>query len=110
MEAQQAVKLQVMKEHFHQVSDNLDPGKLVQSTLKEITTSPYLADNLIGAGVGLAVGYVSKKALIGWSGNKLTRFLGVILQFGVANIIARNPKTVRAVGQYVSQHIYNKEK
>jgi len=109
LEAERAINLQLMKNRFRQTSESLSPGKLLQNTLKEITTSPYIADNLLSAGVGLAVGYVSKKAIIGWSANKLARLLGTVLQFGITNIIARNPKTVRAVSQYISQRISPKE-
>ena len=109
LEAERAINLQLMKNRFRQTSESLNPRKLLQNTLKEITTSPYIADNLLSAGVGLAVGYVSKKAIVGWSGNKLARLLGTVLQFGVANIIAQNPKTVRAVGHYISQRISHKE-
>lgn len=109
LEVERAISLQLMKNHFRQTSESLNPGKLLQNTLKEITTSPYIADNLLSAGVGLAVGYVSKKAIVGWSGNKLARLVGTVLQFGVTNIIARNPKTVRAVGQYITQRVSRKE-
>ncbi len=109
LEAEQSLSLQLLKKHFRQATDSLNPAKLVKNTLEEITTSPYLADNLLSAGVGLAAGYISKKAIVGWSGNRLLRFLGIVLQFGVTNIIAQNPKAVKSIGQYVSKNIFHKE-
>lgn len=108
LEAEQSLSLQLLKNHFRQASESLNPAKFVQNTLKDVASSPYVADNLLSAGVGLAAGYVSKKAIVGWSGNRLLRFLGIVLQFGVTNIIAHNPKAVRSIGQYVSKNIFPK--
>lgn len=109
LEAEQAVKLQLLKENFRKTYESLHPAKLLKNTLKDISTSPYLANNLLSAGVGLAAGYASKKALIGGSSNVLRRFLGDILQLGVTNIIAQSPKTIRFLGRYISQRIFHKE-
>lgn len=109
LEAEQAVKLQLLKENFRKTYESLHPAKLLRNTLKGISTSPYLANNLLSAGVGLAAGYASKKALIGGSSNVLRRFLGDILQLGVTNIIAQSPKTIRFLGRYISQRIFHKE-
>ena len=84
LEAEQAAKLKLMKEHFQPA-------------------------NLLSVAVGLAAGYAVKKAITGQSNNKLRKFLGVILQLGIANIIAQNPKTIRSFGQYISNHIFHKE-
>lgn len=109
LEEEREVRLQRMKKCLHQTYESFEPVNLIQNSLKEITTSPYLADNLLSAGVGIAAGYVSKIAFTNRSSNLFSRFLGMVLQFGITNIIAQNPKTVRAVGQYISQRIKRKE-
>ncbi len=110
LEAEQANKLRLMKIQFHLAYENLKPVNLIESTLKEISTSPYLLNNLLSASVGLLTGYVSNKAFTRNSTNKFRKFLGIIMQFGVTNLIAQNPKTMKSLGQYISQHIFNKEK
>ncbi len=109
LEAEQDLKLLLVKYHFHQAYESLKPANLIQNTLKEIAVSPHLANNFLGAGVGLATGYLSKKAVSGQSNNKFRRFLGIIVQFGITNIIARNPKTIQSIGRFVSHHIFHKE-
>lgn len=63
LEAEQALRLQLMKDDFHQVYESLKPANLIHNTLKEVSASPYLINNLLSATVGLAAGYVSKKAI-----------------------------------------------
>jgi len=109
LETEQSAKLMLVKYHFHQAYESLKPANIIHSTLKEITASPYLANNLLSAGVGIAAGYASKKAVVGRSNNKFKRFLGIILQLGITNLIAQNPKTIKVIGQFVS-HIFHKEK
>lgn len=109
LEAEQANKLRLMKIQFHLAYENLKPANLIKNTLKEISASPYLLDNLLSASVGLLTGYVSGKAVTGNSTNKFRKFLGIVMQFGVTNIIAQNPKMMKSFVQYISQRIFTKE-
>jgi len=47
----------------------LKPVNLLKSTLKDITSSPYLIDNILGTTIDLATGYLSKKLVVRASGN-----------------------------------------
>lgn len=109
LEAEQANKLRLMKIQFHLAYENLKPVNLIESTLKEISTSPYLLNNLLSASVGLLTGYVSNKAFTRNSTNKFRKFLGIVMQFGVTNLIAQNPRMMKSFGQFISQRIFNKE-
>ena len=109
MEEEQAFKLQLLKEDFHQVYESLKPANLIKNTLKEVSSSPYLINNLLSASVGLAAGYVSKKAITGRSHNIIIRSLGVLLQFGITNLIAKNPQAIKSFGNFISNHIITKK-
>ncbi|MCG6190950.1 MULTISPECIES: hypothetical protein [Maribellus] len=89
LEAEQAVKLKLMKKQFHLAYESLRPVNLIENTLKEISTSPYLVNNLLNATVGLATGHLLKRVITGESNNKLRRFLGIVMQFGITNITAK---------------------
>ena len=110
LEAEQDVRLSLMKKQFHLAYQSLKPVNLIENTLKEIFSSPYLVNNLLSGTVGLLTGYVSKKAVTGRSKNKLRRFLGIVMQFGITNIIAHNPGKMKLFGQYLSHHIFRKGK
>ncbi len=109
LEAEQAVKLKLMKEQFHLAYENLKPVNLIENTLKDIASSPFLVDNIMVTFIGLLSGYLSQKAVTGKSSTKLRKLFGYILQFGVTNLIAQNPSTIKNFGTYIYQHIFHKK-
>ena len=75
--------------------------KLLKGTLKDIISSPYLIDNILGTTIGLATGYLSKKIVIGASGNIFRKLFGSAMQFGVTNVVAQHPDTIKSLGQAI---------
>lgn len=106
LKVEQEVKEQLLREQFYLVYDSLKPLNLLKSTIKEVTSSPDVLHNLVGTAVGLATGYLSRKIVVRASGNILRKLLGSILQFGVTNIVARNPETIKTVSHFINQHIF----
>ena len=109
LEAEQAVLLIQMKERFFHAYESLKPVNLIENTLKEISSSPFLVNNLLGAVIGLTAGYVSKKAVVRNSHSNARKLFGYILQFGVTNLVAQNPKTIKSFGKYVFRQIFRKK-
>ena len=99
LEAEQAIKGQLLKEQFYLTYESLKPVNLIKSTLNDIATSPYLIDNILGTAMGLASGYLSKRIFVGASGNMIRKLLGSVLQFGVTNVVAQHPDTIKSFGQ-----------
>lgn len=109
LEAEQAVELQQLKEEFYTAYESLKPVNLVKSTLNDITSSPYLIDNIIGTALGLASGYYSKRLVIGASVNRFRKLFGAIVQFGITNVIAKNTNTINSFGRYIFQRFFHKK-
>lgn len=109
LEVEQAVKGQLLKEQFYITYECLKPASLLKGTLKDIATSPYLIDNILGVAVGLATGYLTKKIVVSASGSILRKLIGSVLQFGVTNVIAQNPDAMKSIGQSIFQHIRRKK-
>ena len=109
LEAEQAVKGQLLKEQFYITYESLKPLNLLKNTLKDISSSPYLIDNILGTVMGIATGYFSKKVFIGTSGNMFRKLFGSILQFGVTNAVAQHPDAIKSFGQLIFQHIFRKK-
>ena len=91
---EQAMAGQLVKEEFH---------GLLKSATKSVATSPYLIENIINTGVGLATGYLSKKLVVGASNSIFRNVLGSILQFGVTNAVAQHPGAIKTASQLISQ-------
>ncbi|ADQ80802.1 hypothetical protein Palpr_2672 [Paludibacter propionicigenes WB4] len=108
LEFQQNIQGKLLQEDFFIAYENLKPANLIKNTLSEITSSPYLIDNMLSALTGLLSGYVSKKIAIGTSHNLFRKIMGTVLQFGVTNIVAQNPDALKALGNFVIQHLFKK--
>lgn len=109
LEFEHTYKGQLLKEQVLLVHENLKPVNLIKNALSEVTSSPYLTDNLLGSTVGLASGYITKKIAVGFSGNVIRKLFGLILQFGVTNVVARHTDTIKSIGQFIYQHFLHKK-
>jgi hypothetical protein len=109
LEVEQAANGQLFKEEFLITLESLKPIKLIEGTLKEIISSPYVTNNFLGTGIGLAAGYLSKKIIVGGSGNILRKLFGSFLQLGVTNLISQHPGAVKSFGMYVIEQIFSKK-
>ena len=109
LEAEQAVQGQILKDQFHLTYESFKPASLLKGTLKDIISTPNLIDNILGTTIGLATGYLSKKIVIGASGNLFRKLFGSAMQIGVTNAVAHHPDTIKSLGQTIFQHIFHKK-
>ena len=58
LEAEQSVKGQILKDQFYVVYESLKPLNILLRTLKDISSSPNLIDNVLSTTIGLASGYL----------------------------------------------------
>lgn len=109
LEEEQTVKGEQVKEQLYLTFESLKPINLLKSTIKDISSSPYLIDNILGTATGLASGYLSKRIIVGASGNILRKLFGVVLQLGVTNMVARHPEEVKSLSHLLFQRIFRKK-
>jgi len=109
MEEEQSVLLLKVKEKFFLTYESLKPINLISSILDEATSSPLLTNNVIDSAIGLTAGYISRKAVVKESDGVFKKLFGVILQFGVTNLVAQNPETIKSFGRYIFQYISRKK-
>jgi len=110
LEVEQADKGQLLKEEFFDALESLRPANLLRRTVNDIASSPYLIDNILGTAMGLVSGFISRKIVLGSSGNKLRKLIGHVLQFGVTNFVALHPGVVKTIGWSVIQHFVRKKR
>lgn len=109
LEDKQAYHRQLLEEEFRNTYESLKPVNLLKSAVKEIASTPNLVNNVLGATTGLVTGYISKKIVVGRSGNIYRNLLGSILQYGVTNLVAQHPEAIRSVGRFIYQHFQHKK-
>src|ERR1035437_9630354 len=62
LEAEQSIRGQLLKDQLFLTYESLKPVNLIRNTLKEISSSPYLIDNIPGTIMGLEC-YLSDMAM-----------------------------------------------
>ena len=110
LEAEQSIKGQLLREQLFLTYEGLKPVNLLKNALKEISSTPYLIDNISGTAMGLLGGFLSKKIFVGVSGNLIRKLFGSVLQFGVTNLVAQNSEIIKSVGQALIRHFFQKKK
>ncbi len=111
LEMEQVINRQLLKDQFFLTYESLKPVNILKNTFKDISSSPYLIENIIGGALGLGTGYLSKKIIVGASGNIIRKIFGSVLQFGVTNLVAQHPDAIKSIGQFIFQHIiYRKDR
>jgi len=109
LEVAQEAKGKLLGLHFRSTYESLKPTSLIKSTLKDVTSSPYLIENIVVTLLGLASGYVSKKLVVGTSANIFRKLIGSVVQFGITNIVAQHPEAVSSIGQTIMQKLSGKK-
>jgi hypothetical protein len=109
LEVEQAFSEQLLKEQFLLTIESLKPLNIIKNTLKDMASSTNLIDNTLGASAGIAAGYLTKKIVVGASGNIARKLFGSILQFGVTNFVAQHPDAIKSFSRFIYQHILSKK-
>jgi hypothetical protein len=109
LESEQEIKGKALKEQLSLVYESFKPVNLITGTLNDIARSPFLIDNMIGTGIGLASGFLTRKVFVGSSGSLIRKFLGAILQFGVTNVVAQHSVNIKSIGQLLFQKLIQKK-
>jgi hypothetical protein len=65
LEIRQSMNGQLLKEQLVFTYDTLKPANLIRSTLKEVTSSPFLIGNLTGSVIGLTTVQKNSDRFIG---------------------------------------------
>jgi len=78
-----------LKDHFHELLENLKPANILKNTLHEVQESVPLKNNLLKIALGLGAGYFSRKMIVGKSAGLVKKALGTVLQFGITQFVAK---------------------
>ena len=95
LENEQSLQFQSIKGHFINVRESLRPANLIKSTFNEAVSSPDIATNVLNAAVGLGMGILSKRMIMGSTRNPFTKLLGTILEAGIATVVTVKGDNIR---------------
>lgn len=110
LEIQQAEEGKELKEQFKATYESLKVVNLVKNSLKELTDSVEIKNNLFESIVSIVTGYLSKKLMINSTSNPFKKILGALIQLGVTNLVAKNAETIRIyITEFIDRFLHPKE-
>ena len=110
LEIQQAEEGKILKEQFKITYESLKLVNLVKSSLKELTNSVEIKNNLFESIVSVLSGYITKKLMISSKSNPFMKISGLVLQFGVTNLVAKNAESIRTyITELIDKFLHPKE-
>ena len=107
LESKQELEGIMLKEQFLVAYESVKPINLIKSTFLEAAGSEDLQDNLINSTIGMSAGFISKLLFQGLSGSPVKKIIGTALMFGIKNLVAQNPETVRKWGKVFFSFVKN---
>lgn len=108
IENEQIVKGQELKEQFVLTLESM-PLNLIETVIKDITSPSNSRDSILATVAGMASGYISKKIVVGTSDSIGRKFMGKILQIGVANVVANHSEDIKMLGQFILQRVFRRK-
>lgn len=109
LEVEKANREELLKEKLDLTLEMLKPINILKRAAQNLESSPNLISDIINASAGIAAGYLSKKIIVGTSGNIYQKLLGSILQLGITSIIVKHPEFIKTFGNYIINKIFHKK-
>ncbi|MEA4840866.1 MAG: hypothetical protein VB110_07685 [Bacteroidales bacterium] len=94
--------LQVKKD-FKFACKSLNPFNMINDTLEKAASPLLLLDKMVDTILGVATIYLTKKMIIGKSGNKFRLLAGSVMQFIFLNIITQRMDGLKSFGSHLVQ-------
>lgn len=110
LEAEHAANGKQLKAHFYAAYETFKPVNLLRNTLKSITSSPNMLDNVLGTTLGLAAGFASNLLFKGMAGPALRKVISPVLQTGVTSFVAKNTGSLKSMGEMALLRIFRNKR
>jgi len=110
LEEKRALQAQLLKNRLLSVSEELKPANIMKNIFSKVTASPDLKGGIITTAIGLSTFYLTRKTVWRSGRNPLRKILVSLLQLGVSNVIARNPKAIKSISHAVFDGIFHRKK
>ncbi len=96
IELKQKMEYVLLKEQVNLTYESLKPINLIKKLIHQAIETPDLKNNVMNNVMGIAAGYLSKKAAVGNTHNPIKNVLGTLLQMTATGIVARNGDGIKS--------------
>ena len=99
----------ILKEQFKITYESLKPVNLIKNSMKDLVSSVEIKSSIFETLISIVSGYLTQKFIVTSKSNVFIKTLGMLMQFGVTNLVAKNSEDVRIffsnlVDKYISPH------
>lgn len=98
-----------LKEQVNVITEELKPVNLIASVMKDVSSSPYIIDNVVGTALGVGTGYISRKLISGTSGNPIRKLIGSAMQLAVTTVATKKLVPISLMGRFLFKKIFGKK-
>lgn len=95
LEIRQEKEGKELKAQFKITYESLKPSNLIKNSLKELTSSSELKGNFFDAVTTLLTGFLARSFFVGSKKSVFRKLLGLVMEFGLTNLVARNTELIR---------------
>ena len=95
LEIRQAEEGEQLREQFKITYESLKPVNLIKNSLKDIVNSAEVKNSLFETVISLVSGYLTQKFIVNSKSNVFVKLLGVLMQFGITNLVSKNAEAIR---------------
>ena len=97
-------------DNFHNLQESLKPINLIKSTFKKVKETPGITNSVLKASLGLGVGLISKRLLLGKSTGFFKKIIGSAIEMGVARLVTKKTDTIKSGGSHILKNIFSSKK
>lgn len=97
-EAKRSNDFLVLKKQLNITYESLKPINLIKNTIHDMTSSTDMKDGIGKVVIGMASGYLAKKAVFGSSHNPFKILAGLALQTIVSKVASKNSDKIKNSG------------
>jgi hypothetical protein len=94
-ESKQRADALALKEQFNITFEQLRPINLIKNTFKDLTARSDFKEGFFNSTIGIGLGFLTKKLLVGSSHNPLKNILATVLQVGITTVAAKNGEGIK---------------
>lgn len=95
LEERKTNELNELKAQLHLAGESMKPANLIKSAANELTGNKNVKAYLLQAGVGLAVGFLTKKLAEDSKTNRNGKLIGNIAEMGLNNLTANQYSMIK---------------
>jgi hypothetical protein len=107
LETKQVEEGRLLREQLFVFQDKLKPVHLVKNIFNDITSSLEVKNSLINNLLGVLSGYLTSKAFLGSKPSLFRKMVAIILEYGVAAVVAKYAETIKIFGLEMLTHLLN---